>query len=174
MQRVGGVYYVHHVREIRSSHVHGVVNLELSAPVCSLFYVYYVRIEYEMLPSGHSVERIAAEVHSFMPVLQRHFYFQESVFAVCGFVERHLVAELIVACQIVPAVAVVDVECHRKRIIAIRQASHVFHVVNVPSIAEAVKALDILIANNERVARELKLMRDFIESSQRGIIRPKS
>ena len=42
------------------------------------------------------------------------------------------------------------------------------------TIAEAVKALDILIANNERVARELKLMRDFIESSQRGIIRPKS
>ena len=41
-------------------------------------------------------------------------------------------------------------------------------------IAEAVQALDVIIANNPQVSRELKLMRDFIASSERGIIRPKN
>ena len=41
-------------------------------------------------------------------------------------------------------------------------------------IAEAIVALDTLIANNTKVARELQLMRDFIATSERGIIRPKS
>ena len=41
-------------------------------------------------------------------------------------------------------------------------------------IAEAIKVLDVLIANNPQVGRELQLMRDFIATSERGIIRPKN
>lgn len=41
-------------------------------------------------------------------------------------------------------------------------------------IPEAVQVLDVLISNNPQVARELRLMRDFIASSERGIIRPKA
>lgn len=42
------------------------------------------------------------------------------------------------------------------------------------TIAEAVKALAVLIENNPHVSRELTLMSDFVASSQRGIIRPKN
>ena len=41
-------------------------------------------------------------------------------------------------------------------------------------IPEAVQVLDVLISNNPQVGRELLLMRDFIASSERGIIRPKA
>ena len=41
-------------------------------------------------------------------------------------------------------------------------------------IPEAIKVLDVLISNNPQVARELQLMRDFIATSERGIIRPKA